>query len=52
LAARSGVIEPTGGTQMPTHFDHLTMVVRDIDRAKTFFALLGFKEAISEIITC
>ena len=23
---------------MPTHFDHLTIVVRDIDRAKAFFA--------------
>jgi len=35
---------------MPTHFDHLTIVVRDIDRAKAFFALLGFKEAISVVI--
>jgi catechol 2,3-dioxygenase-like lactoylglutathione lyase family enzyme len=35
---------------MPTHFDHLTIVVRDVDRAKAFFALLGFKEAISVII--
>ena len=32
---------------MPTHFDHLTIVVRDVDRAKAFFAVLGFKEAIS-----
>ena len=32
---------------MPTHFAHLTIVVRDIARAKTFFALLGFKEASS-----
>jgi catechol 2,3-dioxygenase-like lactoylglutathione lyase family enzyme len=29
---------------MPTHFDHLTIVVRDVDRAKAFFAILGFKE--------
>jgi catechol 2,3-dioxygenase-like lactoylglutathione lyase family enzyme len=35
---------------MPTHFDHLTIVVRDIDRAKAFFALLGFREAISAVI--
>src|SRR5450432_236472 len=35
---------------MPTHFDHLTIVVRDVDRAKAFFALLGFKEAISVVI--
>jgi hypothetical protein len=39
-----------GGAQMPAHFDHLTIVVRDIDRAKTFFAILGFKEAISVVI--
>jgi catechol 2,3-dioxygenase-like lactoylglutathione lyase family enzyme len=35
---------------MPRRFDHLTIVVRDVDRAKTFFELLGFKEAISVII--
>jgi catechol 2,3-dioxygenase-like lactoylglutathione lyase family enzyme len=35
---------------MPTRFDHLTIVVRDIDRAKAFFALLGFEEAISVVI--
>jgi catechol 2,3-dioxygenase-like lactoylglutathione lyase family enzyme len=32
---------------MVKHFDHLTIVVRDVDRAKAFFALLGFKEAMS-----
>jgi catechol 2,3-dioxygenase-like lactoylglutathione lyase family enzyme len=31
-------------------FDHLTIVVRDVDRAKAFFGLLGFKEAISVVI--
>src|SRR5262249_4060610 len=36
---------------MLKHFDHLTIVVRDIDRARTFFALLGFKEAISVVIS-
>ena len=35
---------------MPTQFDHLTIVVRDVDRAKAFFAALGFKEAISVVI--
>jgi catechol 2,3-dioxygenase-like lactoylglutathione lyase family enzyme len=35
---------------MAKRFDHLTIVVRDIDRAKAFFGLLGFKEAISVII--
>ena len=32
------------------HFDHLTIVVRDVERAKAFFALLGFKEAVSAVI--
>jgi catechol 2,3-dioxygenase-like lactoylglutathione lyase family enzyme len=35
---------------MPTHFDHLTIVVGDTDRAKRFFAILGFKEAMSVVI--
>ena len=35
---------------MVKHFDHLTIVVRDVDRAKAFFALLGFKEATSVVI--
>ena len=35
---------------MAKRFDHLTIVVRDIDRAKAFFAILGFKEAISVVI--
>jgi catechol 2,3-dioxygenase-like lactoylglutathione lyase family enzyme len=36
---------------MVKRFDHLTIVVQDVDRAKTFFALLGFKEAISVVIS-
>jgi catechol 2,3-dioxygenase-like lactoylglutathione lyase family enzyme len=32
---------------MSIHFDHLTIVVRDVERAKAFFAVLGFKEAMS-----
>ena len=35
---------------MVKHFDHLTIVVRDTDRAKAFFAVLGFKEAMSVTI--
>ena len=35
---------------MLKHFDHLTIVVQDLGRAKEFFALLGFKEAISVVI--
>jgi catechol 2,3-dioxygenase-like lactoylglutathione lyase family enzyme len=35
---------------MVKRFDHLTIVVRDVEWAKAFFALLGFKEAISVII--
>ena len=29
---------------MVKRFDHVTIVVRDLDKAKAFFALLGFKE--------
>lgn len=36
---------------MLRHFDHLTIVVRDLDRAKAFFGVLGFREAISVVIT-
>jgi catechol 2,3-dioxygenase-like lactoylglutathione lyase family enzyme len=35
---------------MVRHFDHLTIVVRDVERAKTFFGLLGFKETMSVVI--
>ena len=35
---------------MVKNFDHLTIVVRDAERAKAFFALLGFKEATSVVI--
>ena len=35
---------------MSIHFDHLTIVVRDVERAKAFFAVLGFKEAMSVVI--
>jgi catechol 2,3-dioxygenase-like lactoylglutathione lyase family enzyme len=35
---------------MVRHFDHLTIVVRDVERAKAFFALLGFKEAMAVVI--
>jgi catechol 2,3-dioxygenase-like lactoylglutathione lyase family enzyme len=31
-------------------FDHLTIAVRDLDRARRFFRLLGFKEAMSVVI--
>jgi catechol 2,3-dioxygenase-like lactoylglutathione lyase family enzyme len=35
---------------MVKHFDHLTIVVRDVERAKAFFELLGFKQAIPVVI--
>jgi catechol 2,3-dioxygenase-like lactoylglutathione lyase family enzyme len=35
---------------MVKHFDHCTIVVRDVERAKMFFGLLGFKEAMSVVI--
>jgi catechol 2,3-dioxygenase-like lactoylglutathione lyase family enzyme len=36
---------------MVTHFDHVTIVVRDVDKAKAFFALLGFVEQQSVVIS-
>jgi catechol 2,3-dioxygenase-like lactoylglutathione lyase family enzyme len=36
---------------MITHFDHVTIVVRDVEAAKQFFRLLGFDEDKSVIIT-
>ena len=36
---------------MLRHFDHLTIVVRDLNRAKEFFAVLGFRETVSVVIT-
>ena len=35
---------------MVRRFDHVTVVVRDLDRARQFFGLLGFKEAASVVI--
>ena len=35
---------------MVRHFEHVTIAVRDIDAAKRFFSLLGFKEEISTVI--
>jgi catechol 2,3-dioxygenase-like lactoylglutathione lyase family enzyme len=36
---------------MITHFDHVTIVVRDTEAAKSFFALLGFVEQQSVVIS-
>jgi len=36
---------------MVKNFDHLTLVVRDVNRAKAFFGLLGFEETISVVIS-
>ena len=35
---------------MLTHFDHVTIVVRDVEAAKRFFSLLGFQEEKSVVI--
>jgi catechol 2,3-dioxygenase-like lactoylglutathione lyase family enzyme len=32
-------------------FDHLTIVVRDVQRAKEFFGLLGFQEDKAAVIS-
>ena len=36
---------------MTTHFDHITIVVRDLEAAKRFFGLLGFCEDRAVVIT-
>jgi catechol 2,3-dioxygenase-like lactoylglutathione lyase family enzyme len=36
---------------MVKSFDHITIVVRDIEKAKQFFALLGFKESKIAVIS-
>ena len=36
---------------MIMHFDHVTIVVRDVEEAKAFFALLGFIEQQSVVIS-
>ena len=33
------------------HFDHVTVVVRDLDGARRFFALLGFREERAGVIS-
>ena len=36
---------------MIKNFDHITVVVRDVEAAKQFFGLLGFREDKSVVIT-
>ena len=36
---------------MVKRFDHVTVVVKDLDRAKAFFGLLGFKEDKAVVIS-
>jgi len=36
---------------MLKNFDHVTIVVRDVEKAKKFFALLGFKETKVALIS-
>ena len=36
---------------MIKRFDHVTIVVRDVEQARKFFGLLGFKEEMSVVIS-
>jgi len=36
---------------MIKQFDHVTIVVRDVEKAKKLFGLLGFEDAISVVIS-
>ncbi len=42
-----------GGVESARHagFDHVTVVVSDLDRAKRFFGLLGFEETASTVVS-
>jgi catechol 2,3-dioxygenase-like lactoylglutathione lyase family enzyme len=50
-AIRAPNLHRAGVPQMVKNFDHLTLVVRDVNRAKAFFGLLGFEETISVVIS-
>ena len=39
------------GAKMINNFDHCTIVVKDIEATKKFFALLGFQEDFSAVIS-
>jgi len=41
----------TGEERNGQNFDHVTIVVRDVEAAKRFFAFLGFKEVKSVVIS-
>jgi len=45
-----GAIVPVLRRGMTTHFDHITIVVRDLEAAKRFFGLLGFVEDKAVVI--
>jgi len=36
---------------MITNFDHCTIVVRDIEKARAFFSVLGFREDFSTVVS-
>jgi len=40
-----------GGAGVVKNADHVTLVVRDVEAAKKFFALLGFKNEIDTVIS-
>jgi catechol 2,3-dioxygenase-like lactoylglutathione lyase family enzyme len=42
---------PYGGARMIKRFDHVTLVVTDIEKAKHFLGLLGFEEALRVVIS-
>src|SRR5215470_15816272 len=50
LDALQRLVAETEAGAMIKHFDHVTIVVRDIEGAKQFFGLLGFKEDKSVVI--
>jgi catechol 2,3-dioxygenase-like lactoylglutathione lyase family enzyme len=51
-ARQSGIARlPKTEKRMIQRFDHVTIVVRDLENAKRFFGLLGFREDTSVVIS-
>src|SRR5215475_2548228 len=46
-----GILDETELFEMVKNADHVTLVVRDVEAAKKFFAILGFQDEIDTVIS-
>ena len=53
MASQSSTVNFSGGRfgVVVKNADHVTLVVQDVEAAKKFFALLGFKAEIDTVIS-